>query len=368
MRKNKRITLLGATGYTGNLIAQKLISRELKFTLAGRNSSKLSDLRDKLRIDLPVKVVDVENPSQIIRMLENTEILINCVGPYNLLGQIILAKVTEKPVVYFDISGEQEFVKNSFEKNHQQAIKTGASIVHSFAFESCLADFLAQRIIKKGQEYKDISSFYFFNKTRPSSGTRLTMEISHLYPAYIYENSKMVNVRTFSRSKDVEFSELPGLTKALFLPYPEVLFFTKNYKVKNAGSYLLMEKNEAKFALAGLNIPKKPLKEILKRSNKRNTVLPEKEKRALQRFILCVKTILMDNTQKSITLKGADMYGITASLVSKAIEYVVKMSDVQTGVLTPAKFINNQAFFNEIISECQLVLKENTDLIEFKVG
>ena len=357
--KSKRITLFGATSYTGLIIAEKLRSRNVKYAIAGRNTGKLMALRNHFGIDLKIIEVDIMDYRQVDFMLDMTDILINCVGPYNLYGASVLEKSAEHGLIYLDITGEQEFVKNSFEKIDLIARRSGATIIHSLSFESCLADVLANRILDKKRYYQDISSYYYFENFRPSPGTKLSMKMNKYYPQYLFNNFKYEIALPLKQIKKVSFDELPKHSVALFMPFPEVIFFSKKYDVKNSGSYLLMTENEAMMAMSKPDNNNVSIKYVLEKHNMSNNSGPSQKDRNLQSFILVLNAIENNNSESNIMLKGIDMYGITANLIVNGIEYLSELKKLQVGVLTPSEIMDNKNFLDHIIVENKLKLREN---------
>src|SRR6478735_6636041 len=108
---SKRVTLLGATGYTGGLIAKALQNLKIPFLAAGRSPEKLAALHEKFTHCTGIFQADAGDPEQIASLLQNTDILINCVGPFNLFSHTVLQLAAESGIVYLDITGEQEFVR-----------------------------------------------------------------------------------------------------------------------------------------------------------------------------------------------------------------------------------------------------------------
>ena len=357
--KDKTITLLGASGYTGSLIAEKLNALNIKFSLAGRNAESLSQLRIKTGIDRPVHLVDITDPKQVDSLLEQSNILINCVGPFNLFGKILVEKCSQKKITYLDITGEQEIVKYSYENLNTIAKKSGATIAHSISFESCLADLLAERIIHKAITYKEISTYYQFERSRPSPGTKLTMKLSRFYPSYYLDNNELKCIRTFELKKNVEFKSLPEYSRALFMPYPEVIFFSRKYNVTDSASFLLMTEDEAAIAKNKSQPEKITFEDIINKHFRIKNHGPSETERRMQSFRLIVNAIQENNVQTNIMLNGVDMYGITAELMAYAVKNLIQTSVYKTGIISPGEIFNDFDVIDKIMSKYNMEIALN---------
>ena len=82
------IVLFGATGFTGALTAEYLARAGVTgWVLAGRNATKLSALRDRLGVEVPVRVADADDPASLRRAIEDATVVISTVGPYVRYGE-----------------------------------------------------------------------------------------------------------------------------------------------------------------------------------------------------------------------------------------------------------------------------------------
>ena len=139
------IVIFGATGFTGELTAAYLAEHApvgLRWALAGRNQEKLEAVRSRLvEIDpalasLPLLKADSSDAASLRAVAESTRVVVTTVGPYLLHGEPLVAACAEAGTDYLDLTGEPEFVDEMFLKHHDQAVETGARIVHAAGFDS----------------------------------------------------------------------------------------------------------------------------------------------------------------------------------------------------------------------------------------
>ena len=85
------IVVYGATGFTGQLVAEYLAAHykddaRLKWAMAGRSREKLAAVRDAIGAPkgLPLIVADSSDPASLKAMVGQTKSIISTVGPYML--------------------------------------------------------------------------------------------------------------------------------------------------------------------------------------------------------------------------------------------------------------------------------------------
>lgn len=106
------IALLGATGYTGKLVANELSRRGVPHRLGGRSPEKLATVPS----DAERFVVDVDQPTRLDEFLEGASALISTVGPFIRLGMPAVGAAARNGVPYVDSTGEQQFMADVYEK------------------------------------------------------------------------------------------------------------------------------------------------------------------------------------------------------------------------------------------------------------
>lgn len=139
------IVLFGATGFTGRLVAEYL-ARHLpdgaRWALAGRSQERLEAVRRRLVslepgcADLPLLHADVSDPATLDQVAQRARVVASTVGPYLTYGEPLVAACAKAGTDYADLTGEPEFVDRMYLGYHQQALDTGARLVHACGFDS----------------------------------------------------------------------------------------------------------------------------------------------------------------------------------------------------------------------------------------
>ena len=142
------LVLMGATGFTGRLVAEHLLARhgadgELKWALAGRNQAKLEQIRAGLgdgAADLPLITADSHDRDSLDALVQRTRLVCTTVGPYALHGSALVAACCEHGTDYCDLSGEVPWMRKMVDQHAEAARKSGARIVHCCGFDSIPSD------------------------------------------------------------------------------------------------------------------------------------------------------------------------------------------------------------------------------------
>lgn len=153
------IVVYGATGFTGQLVAEYLAlhykgDTGLKWAMAGRSTEKLAAVRDAIGApkDLPLIVADAGDPASLKAMVEQTKSVITTVGPYQLYGNALIAACVETGTDYLDLCGEPIWMRQMIDKYEAAAKASGARIVFSCGFDSVpfeLGTFFVQEEAKR---------------------------------------------------------------------------------------------------------------------------------------------------------------------------------------------------------------------------
>jgi len=134
------LVLLGATGFTGKLVAQYLDKHAMRWALAGRNRDKLEEVKRSLTSDVPLVVADALDPAACEALAARAKVVCTTVGPYTKYGSEVVAACAAAGTHYCDLTGEVSWMRTMIDAHHETARKTGARIVHASGFDSIPSD------------------------------------------------------------------------------------------------------------------------------------------------------------------------------------------------------------------------------------
>lgn len=140
------LTLFGATGFVGRLVAEHLAGAApagLRVGLAGRSRERLEAVRNGLgpaAATWPLVVADSSDDDGLRALAQRSRVIVSTVGPYQRHGLPLATACAEAGTDYADLTGEVLFVRELVEHCHETARSTGARIVVSCGFDSVPSD------------------------------------------------------------------------------------------------------------------------------------------------------------------------------------------------------------------------------------
>ncbi len=211
-----RIVLLGATGYTGTLVARALVARGARPVLAGRSADRLSALSDELADELggalETRVADVGQPATVRALVGRGDVLVSTVGPFVRHGGPAVEAAVAAGAIYIDSTGEPAFIRRVVESDGPRARRTGAVLLPALGQDwvpGNVAGALALR--GPGQAATRLSVGYFADGGTASAGTLASATAAVLHPSYAWRDGALRTERVGAR---VVTFDLPGGRRA----------------------------------------------------------------------------------------------------------------------------------------------------------
>ena len=153
------IVVYGATGFTGQLVAEYLAQHysgkgDPKWAMAGRSLEKLASVRDAIGAPADTALIqaDAGDPASLQAMVDQTKSVLTTVGPYQLYGTELVAACAASGTDYLDLCGEPVWMRQMIDAHQAAAQSSGARIVFSCGFDSLpfeLGVFFCQETAKK---------------------------------------------------------------------------------------------------------------------------------------------------------------------------------------------------------------------------
>jgi short subunit dehydrogenase-like uncharacterized protein len=324
------IAVYGAYGHTGKFIVSQLVQEGFNPILCGRDKEKLLSYSQQYP-NLLIKVADIIQPDSLDSAFLDSEIIINCAGPYLDTAEPIIESALRLSKHYIDLSAEQKSVLDIFEKYSDKAEQAKILIIPAAAFYGGLGDLLSTVLTDGWNEIEDINIYIGLDSWHPTKGTRLTGQRNH-YQRFVFANGQLEpleagNSINWSFPKPIETKEM------IRVPLTEIITISRHLNVKNINTYISLNSIE----------------------DIRNAETPEpkptdEKNRSAQHF--CMQVVATDNKKsRTIIAQGQDIYAVTAPLVVEATKRILKGNIKTNGVTTLGQIFDASEFLKSLSSD-----------------
>jgi short subunit dehydrogenase-like uncharacterized protein len=349
MQRAGRIVVIGATGYTGSLVARELARGDTAFLLTGRNPERLARLAREAG-GAETRVVDVTRPASLEGVLRAGDAVINCAGPFTDLGEPVVAACIRAGAHYLDTTGEQRFMKRVFDRYHDAAGEAGVAVVNAMAFEYAIGDCaaaLAAQDLATPLRSLDLVYAWRGGAAASSRGTRLSVLRVIREGGFVYRDGRWQPQRTGAARRTLR---LGGRTRtAVSFPAGEILTVPRHVEVRTVRGWMVTGRWNA----AAVPVLSPILPPLVKLADplagwllQRAPEGPTPEQRRQTGFQIRAEAVAADGEQRNVTARGQDPYGLTARIAVRGAEHILQQKQLPGGVLAPAQVLHSTPFRN----------------------
>ncbi len=193
-----RIVTFGSTGFTGRLVAERLVAQGAAPVLAGRSEGPLRALAEELGAEY--RVADALRQNSVFALLEPGDVLVSTVGPFAKWGEPAVRAAIAAKGVYIDSTGEPSFIRRVFEEFSIPADRAGAALLTAMGYDyvpGALAGALA--LEEAGDAAVRVDVGYYAFGARTSAGTRRSSVGILLEDGYAFREGGLRRVRIAER-------------------------------------------------------------------------------------------------------------------------------------------------------------------------
>ncbi|HLG13747.1 MAG TPA: saccharopine dehydrogenase NADP-binding domain-containing protein [Blastocatellia bacterium] len=342
------ITLIGATGFTGTLIAHEIHRLGISARLAARDEHKLERLNAEAGGCFDLATVDVTDPASVERALDGASVVINCAGPFTDLGEPVVSRAVRRGIHYVDTTGEQGFIKTVYDKYDDEARSNGIALVPACAFEYALGDAATGLAVGTPAQCDSLEITYSATGIGMSRGTKKSVIRAMSSDAFRYRDGKLVKQRPGENSVTVEIPGV-GKRKAYSFPGGEVLMAPRHIEVRDVTTFMVF--GVPRFVLASVErvaalASGSAFERWLVRRIDRGSFGPSPKERQRTLFtIVCAAR--RGNQSRTVTVAGRDPYGITAA-VAVRVASILEHGDARSlGGVSPSMVAGAQPLIEE---------------------
>jgi short subunit dehydrogenase-like uncharacterized protein len=330
------LAVLGATGYTGGLVADAARALGLSLRLVGRRRDALEAMAvagDEIR------VADARDERALREAFDGAFAVASLAGPFVAVGDRPVAAAIDRRAHYLDTSGEQAFARHVYDTYSGRAEANEVVVLTSFGFDYVPGD-LAARLAADGVEpLDDVLVAYSVASVAASAGTRTTVGHVMAQPLVAWEGGRLVRSRFGASTRTVTFPF--GERTVVEWSGTEPLSVPRHTQAQRVRSYVRAPKLAARTArIARLAAP-------LVRMSGRLGRGPTPERRAKTRFVVVAET-RGPRGGRRVTLAGRDPYGLTALLIAHGAAALRDGEARAAGTLAPAEAFDARAFLGRL--------------------
>lgn len=213
---DKNWMLYGASGYTGELIAEEAKRRGLRPILAGRRAEAIRPLAERLGFEW--RAFGLDSPDAIARELSGISAVLHTAGPFSATSRPMLDACMKVSAHYLDITGEIRI----FEACHartEEAKARGIVVMPGVGFDVVPSDCLAASL-KEALPDATHLELAFAGQAGVSKGTAKTMVEGLGEGGAIRENGRIRAVPMGWKQQRIPFRDKPR--DAMSIPWGDV--------------------------------------------------------------------------------------------------------------------------------------------------
>jgi short subunit dehydrogenase-like uncharacterized protein len=343
-----RFVVIGATGFTGGLVAHELARGQGEVLLTARDPRRLEPLAARLGATAsgPISTarVDVTEQDTLRRVLRPGDVVINCAGPFSRLGAPVVEACIDRRAHYLDTSGEQRFLKRVFDEFDRPAAGAGVILVSGAAFEYAIGDCLAGLVGREaGGSLLSLDVFYRWpnGASASSRGTRRSVLQVVRDGGWAYQRGKHRSRRTGAARCPVRLADGRKRT-AVWFPAGEIVTVPRHVQVEEVSGWMVVGRRTGSWlprfapALPGLVRAVQPLADWV---IDRGPDGPAPDERDASRFMIEIVATPPAGERICAAVEGKDPYGITAVIAAELGRHVAAREGPRPGALAPAELM-----------------------------
>ncbi|MBN4062277.1 saccharopine dehydrogenase NADP-binding domain-containing protein [Bacteroidales bacterium AH-315-I05] len=323
--------IYGATGYTGQLMAEMAVAQGLSPILSGRNVEKLRAVAEPLGLEY--RAVSLDDKTGLEALLADASLVLHIAGPFSATAQPMVAACLATQTHYLDITGEIDIFERHYTLN-EEAINAGIMIMSGVGFDvvptDCLAAHIKQRLsdatelnisidgggsLSPGTAKTAMESIG--RRTLARRGGQLTELSRHLYGKADFGRGERTTIA-------MSWGDVSTAYRTTSIPDITVYFKLTPVLKKLMGLPMWMRK------VMGSPVPQ----QFIKRQIEKHITGPSSEQRAKGFTFIIAEAVNAKGEKATSTLQTPDGYTFTCTC-GLAITQRVLQGDCQAGFQTP---------------------------------
>ncbi|MGP3910227.1 saccharopine dehydrogenase family protein [Nonomuraea sp. 10N515B] len=346
-----RIAVHGASGFTGRLTAAETGRRGFTPVLVGREEERLRKAAVEAGVPgAEVRVAALDQPAALADALRDCEVVINCAGPFTLLGEPVIRAAIAAGVHYLDTTGEQHYIRRVLDGFGEEAERAGVAVVPAMADDGGPGDMIAHLTAARlGTE--SVAEMLIADLRLPGAASRGTARsMAAVFAEGMLEyadgawqlTSGLSGGGPASLAIPGEDGEAPVTVFAL----PGVVTVPRHVRAGRVRSVIRTQVAELFSALTSDIVDSIP-------------EIPDEQARLTSRWLMMAQAVAHDGTRARGWVTGLDGYGTTAVIAVEGARRLVA-DGAPAGTLTPAQAFGPDAFLDHLATVHNITYRVET--------
>jgi saccharopine dehydrogenase (NAD+, L-lysine-forming) len=325
--------LYGAYGYTGRLIAQEAVERGHRPILAGRDAAQLNEMGRSL--DLPVRIVSLQEKSRLRSVLEEAAAVLHCAGPFVRTAPPMVRGCLETSTHYLDLAGEIEVFRRMADR-HEKAASAGIMLLSGIGFDVVPSDCLARYVATQVPSATTLEVALCADGD-VSQGTLKTLVEQMGQGGLVRRAGQLREVPPGWTSRTVDFGDRDR--RVVSIPEGSVVTTGRSTDVPNVTAYLTLPQAVHRLVRGSRHVQRlltwRPLKRLLKQLVELRPDGPSAEARRQGRTVVWASARRGTEESVSARLHGPEAYTFTVRAALAGVERVLD-GTAPSGYQTPS--------------------------------
>lgn len=329
-----------------------------------------------LDVRASVAVAPAGDVLALLAAFRGARVVIGCAGPFATLGEPVLEAAIAAGAHYLDISGEQAFLREMYERHEADARRAEVAVISGMAFEIAPGDFAAGWVaahlagvdddgddelvrtceleaVAIDEPLDEVAVSYLVDRFTPTPGRQLSSLAAVTAPGVVWRMDRWDPINPAAERRRVQEREVVSY------PSGEVITVPRHVAAKRVQTFRSFAESEWIHRAAGLLGAATPWLARLGLPRRLATMIdprvPDAAERAAARFTI-VATAQRGVDEAQVAVSGSDIYATTATIVAwGAMELAGRVSG-PSGVLAPSELFAPRAALRALSEEAGLTV------------
>ncbi|MEV0623348.1 saccharopine dehydrogenase NADP-binding domain-containing protein [Nonomuraea sp. NPDC050404] len=330
-----RIAVYGAGGFTGRLTVAELRRRGFTPVLVGRDKERLRAAAVEAEVaGAEIRVAGLDSPGALADAFGDCAVVINCAGPFTLLGEPVIRAAIAAGVHYLDTTGEQHYIRKVLDGFHEEAVRAGVTVVPAMADDGGPGDMIASLVA--GRVAGEVAEVLVADLRGPGAASRGT---ARSMAAVFDQGSLAYTDGRWHPAPDAEPDSIvipgeDGQAPVGVFALPGVVTVPRHVRARRVRAVIRAEVAALFSALTPEVVDSVP-------------ETPDAAARTTSRWLMLAEATGTSGERTRGWVTGLDPYGMTAKIAVEGARRLAEDS-APAGALTPAQAFDPAAFLDHL--------------------